>query len=184
MVDVTVPIFTSGPPGQTVGLKIQLASDASGAYVPVVALDSDDNITIGAVSQEGLWVVTADAGNNLNTSALALESGGNLASIVAALALVIPTITTVSYSNVAAATSDTLLLAANQSRKKGSTIANDSTAILYIKLGSGSSATSFMVAIDGKTTVPGIFSIPDGYTGAVYGTWASATGAARVTEMQ
>lgn len=51
MVDVTVPIFTSGPPGQTVGLKIQLASDASGAYVPVIALDSDLSITIGTVNQ-------------------------------------------------------------------------------------------------------------------------------------
>jgi len=51
MVDLTVPIFTSGPPGQTVGLKIQLASDASGAYVPVVALDADLDIDIGTVNQ-------------------------------------------------------------------------------------------------------------------------------------
>jgi hypothetical protein len=52
MVDLTVPIFT-GPqsPGQTVGLKIQLASDSSGAYVPVIALDADLDIDIGTVNQ-------------------------------------------------------------------------------------------------------------------------------------
>lgn len=33
----------------------------------------------GAVTQSGAWTVTANAGTNLNTSALAVESGGNLA---------------------------------------------------------------------------------------------------------
>lgn len=99
----TVPIFTSSPGigqgGQNVGLKIQLASTNDGSYVPVIALDSDSSITIGSVSQEGVWVVginqplpagtnsigqvTANAGANLNTSALALESGGNLAALAA-----------------------------------------------------------------------------------------------------
>lgn len=36
---------------------------------------------IGAVTQSGGWTVTANAGTNLNTSALALETGGNLATI-------------------------------------------------------------------------------------------------------
>lgn len=92
---------------------------------------------------------------------------------------------TPTYTNVASAAADTTLLAANASRKPNSTIVNDSTAILYIKLAaSGSSATSYYVAVDGKTTVSGIFQIPDNYVGAVCGTWASATGSARVTEMQ
>jgi len=90
MTVVTVPIFVSGTPtspnGQQVGLKIQLASDASGAYVPVIALDSDVDISIGSVSQEGTWTVTANAGTNLNTSALALETGGNLATIAGTIA--------------------------------------------------------------------------------------------------
>lgn len=34
-----------------------------------------------AVTQSGTWTVTANAGTNLNTSALALETGGNLASV-------------------------------------------------------------------------------------------------------
>lgn len=39
-----------------------------------------------AATQSGAWAVTANAGTNLNTSALALESGGNLAAIASALA--------------------------------------------------------------------------------------------------
>lgn len=41
--------------------------------------------TIGAVNQAGSWAVTANAGTNLNTSALALETGGNLATIGASI---------------------------------------------------------------------------------------------------
>jgi hypothetical protein len=62
------------------GLEVKLASDGSGAYVPVVVLDSDSSITIGAVAQDGTWVVTANGGANLNTSALALETG-NIATL-------------------------------------------------------------------------------------------------------
>lgn len=38
-----------------------------------------------AVTQSGSWSVTANAGTNLNTSALALESGGNLAACASSL---------------------------------------------------------------------------------------------------
>jgi len=65
--------------------KIQPASDGSGEYVPVVALDADLGVSIGSVSQQGTWTVTANAGTNLNTSALALETGGNLATIAGAV---------------------------------------------------------------------------------------------------
>lgn len=40
-----------------------------------------------AVTQSGSWSVTANAGTNLNTSALALESGGNLAACAASLSV-------------------------------------------------------------------------------------------------
>src|SRR5882757_5596278 len=97
----------------------------------------------------------------------------------------VPSSATPTYTNVASAAVDTPLLALNASRKPNSTIVNDSTAILCIKLAlNGSSATSYYVAVDGKTTVPGIFQIPDNYTGAISGTWAAANGFARVTEMQ
>lgn len=54
------------------GTAANLKVDASGAAVPVT--DNSGSLTIDGA-------VTANAGTNLNTSALALESGGNLASI-------------------------------------------------------------------------------------------------------
>lgn len=91
---------------------------------------------------------------------------------------------TATHSDVTAAAATTPILAANTNRLPGSTITNDSTAIMYVLLGSGTvSATNYTVAIDGKTTVPGVYFLPDGWTGAVQGIWASATGTARVTEL-
>lgn len=111
------------------------------------------------------------------------QTTAGLLRTAAALDQTTATSLTATHANVSASASAVTLLAANSSRKFGSTIVNDSTAILYIKLGSSASATDYWVAIDGKTTVPGIASLPDGYTGIVTGIWASATGAARVTEM-
>ncbi len=47
---------------------------------PFQAGGSIGNTAFGA-TQSGSWTVTANAGTNLNTSALALESGGNLAAL-------------------------------------------------------------------------------------------------------
>jgi hypothetical protein len=79
---------------------------------------------------------------------------------------------------------DTTILAANSSRK-GATIYNESTAILYLCLSNTtSSATVYTVQL-----APGAFyelpSMKDGtvYTGVIKGIWASdASGAARITE--
>jgi hypothetical protein len=80
--------------------------------------------------------------------------------------------------------SSVALLAANANRRGGS-IVNNSTSILYILLGTGTaSATNFSVAIDGKTTVPGVYFIPPNFTGAIFGVWsADSTGAAIMTEL-
>jgi hypothetical protein len=86
-VTTTIPTFANqGAVNGTIGLKVQPASAGDGSYVPVVALDTEDAISIGGVSQEGTWIVTANAGTNLNTSALALESGGNLATVAGTVA--------------------------------------------------------------------------------------------------
>ncbi len=61
--------------------------DRSGVKTPICALDlnpaGSETLMAGAMpcSQNGGWTVTANAGTNLNTSLLALESGGHLASI-------------------------------------------------------------------------------------------------------
>lgn len=49
-----------------------------------VELPTDGTGQVNAI-QSGSWTVTANAGTNLNTSALALESGGNLATVASAV---------------------------------------------------------------------------------------------------
>lgn len=81
-------------------------------------------------------------------------------------------------ANVAASDSSVTLQAANPARK-GLTIFNDSTAILYVKCAAAAaSATSFTVKLVGGA----YWELPFRYTGEIRGIWASATGAARLTE--
>ena len=113
------------------------------------------------------------------------EDGDSLAPLQVALTgpsgipIVPESVSTVAgVSSVAGAASDTLILAANANRK-GASVFNDSTAVCYLKLGGGSSSTVFTVKMDGG----GYYEVPFRFTGALYGTWASATGSARVTEV-
>jgi hypothetical protein len=63
------------------------------------------------------------------------------------------------------------------------TIANDSTAILYILLGAGTvSATNYTYAIPAKGTTAADRTIT-GYTGLITGIWSAANGNALVTEL-
>lgn len=82
-----------------------------------------------------------------------------------------------STSNVSGSASSQTFLSANASRK-GFIVYNDSDATLYIKYGATASATSYTE----KLYSNGSYS-ENGYTGRVDGIWASATGAARVTEL-
>ena len=89
--------------------------------------------------------------------------------------------TTPTTTSVADTASSTTLLAANADRA-GATIANDSTAVLYLLLGSGTaSATNYTV----RMVQHAYYEVPFGYTGTITGIWASdpGDGAARVTEI-
>jgi hypothetical protein len=86
--------------------------------------------------------------------------------------------TTGTVTSVAGAVTSTQLLAANSARK-GAYVFNDSTALLYIKLGVGATTTSFSFELQ-----PGFgWRLDDPYQGEIDGVWASATGNARVTEL-
>ncbi len=85
---------------------------------------------------------------------------------------------TPSQSSVAGSASNVTLLASNANRL-GATVFNDSTAVLYIKLGATASTTSFTF----KAQPDGYYEVPFGYTGIIDGIWASATGNARLTEL-
>lgn len=86
-------------------------------------------------------------------------------------------------SSVTSAAADTVILAANGNRK-GATIYNESTAILYVLLAVGTaSATNYSVQVTPNTSTTGYYEVPFGYTGIIKGIWASANGFARVTEI-
>lgn len=85
---------------------------------------------------------------------------------------------TATSANVASSATNVTLLAANANRL-GATIYNDSTQVLYVKLGTTASASSFTLQMAAGT----YYEVPFAYTGNIDGIWASANGAARVTEM-
>lgn len=85
---------------------------------------------------------------------------------------------TATPTSVTAAAADTSLLAANASRRWAS-FYNESTAVLYLSLGSAAaSTTSYMTQVPPGGTV-----ILNDFTGPVRGIWAAANGSARITEV-
>lgn len=86
-------------------------------------------------------------------------------------------------SKVDAATSSTLLLAANQQRL-GASFYNRSTAILYVLCAKDStegatvSASVHTVALASG----GYYEVPENYVGLIYGIWASVDADVRITE--
>jgi hypothetical protein len=87
--------------------------------------------------------------------------------------------TTSTPANVAASATAVTVFAANTNAVEARTVFNDSTAILYLKKGSGASTTDHFVQV-----APGgyfEFQKPC-YPGIVTGLWSTATGAARTTE--
>lgn len=85
---------------------------------------------------------------------------------------------TSSVTSVAASATSVTLKASNASRK-GLSVYNDSTSVLYLKLGATASSSSFTV----KMVADSYYEVPGAYTGVVDGIWVSATGNARVTEV-
>lgn len=86
------------------------------------------------------------------------------------------TVTSVDDSN----TVQTLLEA--NGRRHSVTVFNDSTAVLYVKLGSAASTTDFSF----KLGAGSYWEMPNGYgyQGIITGVWASnASGAAKITEL-
>lgn len=81
--------------------------------------------------------------------------------------------------NVASSASNGALVAANANRL-GLLVFNDSSAVLYLKYGETASTSSFTV----KIAAGAYWEMPQPiYLGQIDGIWASANGAARVTEL-
>ncbi len=141
---------------------------------------------------------TANAGTNLNTSLLALESGGNLAGIngklptsvgakasTGSLSVTQAYAATSTLANVSAATSSTTLLNANNARKTV-VIVNDSTATLYINLNASvASTTNYSILLPPISSgIPSQLILKgEDYSGEIRGIWSAVNGAARITEV-
>lgn len=83
-------------------------------------------------------------------------------------------------TNVASSATSVTVLAANVARQ-GATVYNDSTAILYLLLSTGGTASTTAYTV--QVPAQGYYEVPFRYTGALIGIWASAAGSARVTEI-
>ena len=93
-----------------------------------------------------------------------------------------PSSSTSSITAVAASATSVTLLSTNTTRKGGSSVYNDSTAIMFLTLGATTSATLYTLQVppNGFYEVP---AAPTIYTGPISALWASATGNARITEL-
>ena len=81
-------------------------------------------------------------------------------------------------TSVASTATNSVLLAANSSRK-GSAIYNNSTSRLYVSLGSVASLTAFTALLEAG----GYYEVPFVFTGLINGIWAAANGNALITEL-
>lgn len=91
-VGVDVSVDDCGADGKVQVIKLAISTDGSATLIPA---NATDGLLVNLGSNNDVTVtgsVTANAGTNLNTSALALESGGNLAAAATSLALVDDTI--------------------------------------------------------------------------------------------
>jgi hypothetical protein len=90
-----------------------------------------------------------------------------------------PSYPQVATTSTVAGSASSVQLLNNNGGRKGATIYNDSTALLYVKLGTTASTSDFTV----KMQADQYYEVPFGYTGKIDGIWASATGNARLTEL-
>lgn len=81
-------------------------------------------------------------------------------------------------SSVAGSATNVVLLPSNSTRL-GATIYNDSSALLYIKLGTTATTADFTI----KMFPLGYYEVPYGYTGEIDAIWSVANGHARIDEL-
>lgn len=147
-----------------------------------MAIISPQNSTPKDVDSLG----TAISNSGLLKAAGNVVSGGPSPAMASALVKVHEA-GTGTLANVASSATSVTILAASATdattgrpTRKGVTIYNDSTQILYLKLAaSAASATSYTIQMAAGT----YYECPFSYTGEIRGIWASANGNARVTEL-
>ncbi len=85
----------------------------------------------------------------------------------------------IDYTSVASSPTSVSILAANPKRR-GASICNTSTAILYLKLGGGTAFINTLYTVQMAFNI--YFEVFFGYIGAISGIWASVNGSANIAE--
>ena len=114
------------------------------------------------------------------TNAIGTVQPGNIANTTPWL-VNIQQATTGTITSVTSAAASTVILAANTNRK-GATLYNESTAVLYLALSAtAASTTAYSIQVQPS----GYYELPPDrlYNGQLTGTWATANGFARITEL-
>lgn len=171
--DVTINNTSRNPVPITGTISVDTTGLATSAKQDTIITSAqllDDAVatTGSAITAKGYTVCGTDG---TNARALKTDTSGNVSTKELRSA-------TPSQSSVAGSASSVSLLASNANRL-GATVSNDSTAALYLKLGATASTTSYSI----KMLQDDYYEVPYGYTGAIDGIWASATGNARITEL-
>jgi hypothetical protein len=148
-----------------------------------------DNLTVTAGANATLVGTTPLATKQLDDSshggvAVIVDASGARAKTMAvsstgAAKVEIERLSSASLANVTASASNVTLLASNSARRMAM-IYNDSTSILYVKLGATASSTSYTIQMQPYA----YYELPiPVYTGIIDGIWVAANGSARVTEI-
>jgi hypothetical protein len=180
-VSVRLPGAGGSVPGGTAANPLRI--DPTGTTTQPISAASLP-LPTGAATEATLASRLADATFTARINTLGQKTSANstpvvLASDQSAITVKQSTSATATRSDVAGSAASVTVLAANANRL-GATIFNDSSALLYLKAGITASATDFTWKL-----FPGDLLTIDAtllYTGRIDGVWASATGAARVTE--
>lgn len=159
-------------------LAVNIASDQ---VVPIsaTALPLPTGASTSALQTAGNATLTAISGQ-LPASLGSKVSASSLSVVLASdetVPISLPASTTATQTSVASSATSVTLLAANSSRK-AFTVFNDSTQILYVSF----TATSTTSAYSVKLFPNGAYLSDFIYTGIITGIWASANGAAKLTE--
>ncbi len=162
---------------QVNGVALSTGTGVMGTGVQRVAIASDnDALTVKQATGTNLHVVV----DTTSTTAVTQATGTNLHAVIdsGSVTAVDSTASSTTIAQVASSATTTTLKALNASRKM-LIIVNDSTQILYVKMGATASTTSYSFKLSAGETLE----LPRPmYTGVVDGIWATANGNAYVTE--
>lgn len=172
------------PTGASTAAKQPALGTAGSASSDVITVQGIASMTPFASSQSGTWNITNISGTiSLPTGAATSANQSTEITSLSTIATntgVAPHTATSAVTSVASSATTVTILASNSGRKQAA-VYNDSTQILYLKLGTTASVTSYTVQIpaNGYYELPGVTV----YTGEIDGIWASANGNARITEL-